>query len=116
MGKVKKSSRRAPDADREPGAAVGATNRKDESATGMQNYGSPVVGDFEEEDLPTLASFPIVAAGASAGGLEAFTGLLQHIPVDTGMAFVFIQHLAPLHTSMLPALLSRITAMPVMEV
>ena len=63
-----------------------------------------------------MTSFPIVAVGASAGGLEAFTGLLQHLPVDTGMAFVFIQHLAPQHTSMLPSLLSRTTAMPVMEV
>jgi hypothetical protein len=32
------------------------------------------------------------------------------------MAFVFIQHLAPQHASMLPLLLSRTTAMPVMEV
>ena len=49
-----------------------------------------MAGDFEEDDLPALTSCPIVAAGASAGGLEAFTGLLQHLPIDTGMAFVFI--------------------------
>jgi two-component system CheB/CheR fusion protein len=116
MGKAKKSSRRAPDAGHAPGAAADAPDRNDESATGTQDYGSPVAGDFEEEDLSTVTSFPIVAAGASAGGLEAFTGLLQHIPVDTGMAFVFIQHLAPQHTSMLPLLLSRTTAMPVIEV
>ena len=39
--------------------------------------------------------FPIVGIGASAGGLEAFTVLLEHLPCDTGMAFVLIQHLSP---------------------
>ena len=116
MGKSKKSSQRALDADHAPGAEWMHQDRNDASTTGTQDYGSPVAGDSEEEDLTALTSFPIVAAGASAGGLEAFTGLLQHLPVDTGMAFVFIQHLAPQHTSMLPLLLSRTTAMPVMEV
>ena len=37
----------------------------------------------------------IVGVGASAGGLEAFTELLSHLPDDTGMAFVLIQHLDP---------------------
>lgn len=68
------------------------------------------------EHLPsTGASFPIVGVGASAGGLEAFTGLLQHVPPDTGMAFVLIQHLAPQHGSMLASLLVKATAMPVTE-
>ncbi|HYG33837.1 MAG TPA: chemotaxis protein CheB, partial [Clostridia bacterium] len=60
--------------------------------------------------------FPVVGIGASAGGLEAFTNLLQHLPVDTGMAFVLIQHLDPNHESALAQLLSRATAMPVREV
>ena len=60
--------------------------------------------------------FPVVGVGASAGGLEAFTELLRHLPADTGMAFVFIQHLAPRHESMLAHLLSRETAMCVNEV
>src|SRR6185436_14559482 len=57
--------------------------------------------------------FPIVGIGASAGGLEAVTKLLQHLPADTGMAFVLIQHLDPKHESILPQLLSRATSMPV---
>src|SRR5690242_3531213 len=61
-------------------------------------------------------SFPVVAIGASAGGLEAFTELLRGLPADTGMAFVLIQHLSPDHESMLARLLSRETAMPVSEV
>ena len=61
-------------------------------------------------------AFPIVGVGASAGGLEAFTQMLGALPVDTGMAFVLVQHLAPKHTSLLAEILSRATAMPVTEV
>ncbi|MEO6863210.1 MAG: chemotaxis protein CheB, partial [Microcoleus sp.] len=64
----------------------------------------------------TDAPFPIVGIAASAGGLEAFTGLLSHLPVDTGMAFVLIQHLAPDHKSLLTEILARETQMPVSEV
>src|SRR6266851_4742484 len=62
------------------------------------------------------SSFPIVGIGASAGGLEAFTQMLRALPVDTGMAFVLVQHLDPTHTSMLTEILSRATGMPVAEV
>jgi two-component system, chemotaxis family, CheB/CheR fusion protein len=58
----------------------------------------------------------IVGVGASAGGLEAFTELLQHAPDDAGLTFVFIQHLSPNHVSGLQALLSPHTSMPVIEV
>ncbi len=58
----------------------------------------------------------IVGVGASAGGLEAFTQLLTHLPTDTGMAFVLIQHLDPTHASLLTELLAKATAMPVCEV
>ena len=63
-----------------------------------------------------LREVPVVAVGASAGGLEAITNLLRHLPADTGMAFVLIQHLAPGHASMLAQLLSRETAMPVNQI
>ena len=69
-----------------------------------------------EDDLPGPApGFPIVGVGASAGGLEAFTHLLKNLPATTGMGFVFIQHLAPQHPSMLASILSRATTMPVLE-
>lgn len=67
-------------------------------------------------DSPVSEGFPVVAVGASAGGLEAFTEFLRRLPADTGMAFVFIQHLAPGHASLLAQLLSRETAMHVNEV
>jgi two-component system, chemotaxis family, CheB/CheR fusion protein len=55
----------------------------------------------------------VVGIGASAGGLEAVSELLRHLPDNTGMAFVFIQHLEPRQTSRLTDILSRITDMPV---
>ncbi|MGH2413914.1 MAG: chemotaxis protein CheB, partial [Microcystaceae cyanobacterium] len=60
--------------------------------------------------------FPIVGIVASAGGLEAFTQLLRHLPIDTGMAFVLIQHLAPNQKSLLTEILAKTTQMPVREV
>ncbi len=75
---------------------------------------------FEKSPDKTAISekpgFPIVGVGASAGGLEAFTQLLEKLPGDTGMAFVLIQHLAAAHESMLKDLLSKVTPMPVREV
>ena len=55
---------------------------------------------------PRTLRFPIVGIGASAGGLEAFTQLLAALPVDTGMAFVLVQHLDPAHESQLAEILS----------
>jgi len=60
--------------------------------------------------------FPIVAVGASAGGLEAFNQLLRNLPARPGMGFVFVQHLDPTHGSMLRDLLARTSPMPVCEV
>src|SRR6266404_3793753 len=61
-------------------------------------------------------SFPVFGIGASAGGLEAFRQLLEHLPVDTGMAFVLVSHLDPTHKSILTELLARRTKLPVTEV
>ena len=67
----------------------------------------------EVESPAAAAAFPIVGVGASAGGLEAFTQLLAHIPEDSGMAFVFIQHLDPNHASLLDESLARATRLKV---
>jgi two-component system CheB/CheR fusion protein len=68
------------------------------------------------EDCSKDSSPYIVCVGASAGGLEAFMELLSHLPDDTGMSFVLIQHLDPKHDSHLAELLSKETKMPVLEV
>jgi len=61
-------------------------------------------------------SFLIVAVGASAGGLEAFIELLKPLPRNPGMAFVLIPHLDPKHKSAMTELMSRATAMEVLQV
>jgi two-component system, chemotaxis family, CheB/CheR fusion protein len=66
--------------------------------------------------VPAPLQFPIVGIAASAGGLEAFTQLLSHLPVDTGMAFVLIQHLSPDRESLLAEILTRATKMLVRQV
>ena len=48
----------------------------------------------------------VVGIGASAGGLDAFIELVSAIPVETGLAFVLIQHLDPRHDSMLVDILA----------
>src|SRR5262245_53623108 len=58
-------------------------------------------------------AFLIVGIGASAGGLEAFKTFLKHMPHETGMAFVLVQHLDPNRGSMLVELLGAHSRMPV---
>ena len=64
------------------------------------------------------AAFPIVGIGASAGGLAAFEAFFSGMPAvaDPNMAFVFVQHLAPDHKSLLTELIRRFTRMEVFEV
>ena len=60
-------------------------------------------------------AFPIVAIGASAGGLEAFRSFLDAQISMSGMAFVMIQHLDPTHPSLMQELLSNHTSMTVAQ-
>src|SRR5215467_14250979 len=64
---------------------------------------------------PLDASVTIVGVGASAGGLEAFSALLQSLPKNPGVALVFVQHLAPQHESALVPLLSGQSRLPVSQ-
>ncbi len=61
-------------------------------------------------------NFPIVAIGASAGGLDAFQKFLENIQPDSGNAYVLVQHLAPTHDSLLPEILEKNTSLPVLEI
>jgi two-component system chemotaxis response regulator CheB len=57
-------------------------------------------------------TFPLVCVGGSAGGLDAYTRLLQNLPVDMGVAIVIVNHLRTVAT-MLHQILPRYTRMPV---
>ena len=81
-----------------PKKKVRGTNRKRQNAT--------TAGEAS-------ATFPIVAIGASAGGLEAFSNLLRSLPPEPGLALIFIPHLDPTHESAMVELLSRTTRLPV---
>ena len=56
--------------------------------------------------------FPVVCVGGSAGGLDAYTRLLQNLPADLGVAIVIVNHIRTVAT-MLPEILPRYTTMPV---
>lgn len=60
--------------------------------------------------------FPVVAIGSSAGGLEAASILFKNLAANTGMAFIYVQHLSPDHKSLLTPILSKITKMKVQEI
>lgn len=68
------------------------------------------------EPLEESNPFTVVAIGASAGGLEAISELLQNLSPTTGMAFIFVQHLSPDHKSMLTSILSKTTQMEVHDI
>jgi len=57
----------------------------------------------------------MVGIGASAGGLDAFLRLLRHVPADTGLAYLMVQHLDPTHESFLPDLIGGVAAIPVVH-
>ena len=68
------------------------------------------------ESYTGMMPFPIVALGASAGGLEALQQFFDHMPPDSGMAFMVIQHLSPDSKSMLAEILRKHTRMVVSQV
>lgn len=59
-----------------------------------------------------MKDFPIVCVGGSAGGLDAYIRLLQHLPADMGVAVVIVNHLRTVATR-LHEILPRYTKMPV---
>jgi two-component system chemotaxis response regulator CheB len=56
--------------------------------------------------------FSVVCVGGSAGGLDAYTRLLRHLPADTGVGIVIVNHLRSTAT-LLHEILPRYTLMPV---
>ena len=78
--------------------------------------------NLEVQDLKEIPAdeaceeFHIVGIGASAGGLEAIESLFEEMPLDTGMAFVIVQHLSPDFKSHMEELLARKTEIPIHRV
>lgn len=112
----KKPSQSAPQPENQASKAsvkkkTPATTRKKRAPTRVAGDSAPPAANPMRNSL-----FPIVGIGASAGGLEAFEQFFTHLPPDTGMAFVLVQHLDPTHKSILTDLIRRYTRMQVFEV
>jgi two-component system, chemotaxis family, protein-glutamate methylesterase/glutaminase len=69
-------------------------------------------GSFPMDAKTSGRDFPVVCVGGSAGGLDAYTQLLRHLPADTGAAIVIVNHLRTVATR-LHEILPRYTKMPV---
>src|SRR3712207_530227 len=83
------------------------------SVTELPAY--PTVHSDEEEATDQALAYPLVAVGASKGGLEAYVDLFRTVPADTGMTFVVLPHLSPEHASELANILQGVTSMAVRE-
>lgn len=90
---------------RAPTDAHGSAKPMDADARARKKSGSAAAG-------PDSSPY-VVALGASAGGLEALESFVGHVAAGSGMAYVVVQHLDPTHAGLLPELLQRATAMPV---
>src|SRR6202050_3930161 len=64
------------------------------------------------EAKSVATDFPVVCVGGSAGGLDAYTRLLRHLPADIGVAVVIVNHLRTVAT-LLHEILPHYTKMPV---
>lgn len=91
--------------------------RRDEKSTRRPaKTKSPLEPQVSQPDKSAADGPYVVGVGGSAGGLEAFERLFAGMPVDTGIAFVVIQHLDPTHKALMPELLQRATALKVVEI
>jgi len=68
---------------------------------------------IDTPETPKAVLPHMVGVGASAGGLEALRTFFAEMPVDSGLTFIVIQHLAPNHKSLMVELLQRATRIPV---
>lgn len=81
-----------------------------------QNPEIPTPTATESSSERDRLSILVVGIGASAGGLEAVLQLLRALPANTGMAYVFIQHLDPAQGSNLTSILAKAAVLPVREI
>lgn len=72
----------------------------------------PLSDGFLTQAGRSATAFPVVCVGGSAGGLDAYTRLLRHLPNDMGVAIVIVNHVRTFAT-MLHEVLPRFTDMPV---
>lgn len=57
----------------------------------------------------------VVGIGASAGGLEALQQFFAHLPANSNITYVVVQHLSPDYKSLMAEILAKYTTMPVVQ-
>src|SRR2546425_2381716 len=78
---------------------------------------TPILRIMVEEARRThSADFLVVGIGASAGGIQAIKRFFEHVPPDSGIAFVVVLHLSPEHESRLAEVLQVSARIPVNQV
>ncbi|PJE30365.1 Methylase of chemotaxis methyl-accepting proteins [Pseudooceanicola antarcticus] len=70
----------------------------------------------ESEPSGETGGMPLVAIGASAGGLDPLETFFDFAPRNEGWCYVVIQHLSPDYRSMMDELLARRSSMPILHV
>jgi two-component system, chemotaxis family, CheB/CheR fusion protein len=106
---------------------VSAANGRPATASGPRHEGNNFDATQEQTTTPPAQQpgaskrksddlFPIVALGASAGGLAALKTFFAHVPENSNLAFVVVVHLLPDHKSLLAELLQPHVKMPVQQV
>ncbi len=91
-------------------------NAGDEQTNGTMMPNEEVGGYMKKQDSSSNDWCAIVAMGASAGGLDAYTRFFEVMPIDSGIAFVLLQHADPGQEDLLPVMLSKHTRMPVQRI
>jgi chemotaxis response regulator CheB len=84
----------------------------EENRTNIQRLRAEAELKLEVTTAGDADDFPVVCVGGSAGGLDAYIRLLQHLPADMGVAIVVVNHLRVVATQ-LHEILPRYTTMPV---
>ncbi|MBN1920970.1 MAG: PAS domain-containing protein [Anaerolineae bacterium] len=89
--------------------------KKNQHDDNEETFPGEIPETTEPETEPTRP-FSIVGLGASAGGLEALKQFFAHMPHDSNIAFVVVQHLDPDHQSYLSELIQPLTQMAVVVI
>ncbi|WP_208728328.1 PAS domain S-box protein [Oceanidesulfovibrio indonesiensis] len=101
-------------ASKDGGVEATAPEKEDAKSAHAANAGANQA-TASSDSTSGASAFHVVGLGASAGGFEALELFFRNVPEDSGAAYVVVQHLAPDHRSLMVELLSKHTAVPVVQ-
>ena len=94
-----------------------ADNQEKEKTRARQKSKKPKKSSgLSENSKSEQAMIPVVAIGASAGGLEPIEQFFAATPTNSACAFVIIQHLSPDFRSLMDELLARHSSMNIFRI